>query len=166
MITLLILLLQVLGGNYNNYQEESFNQRPLDSYTNCHTPLTGMTAACLSAPLAAPKRNMSPGVLFAAFLHSPCGRLPAVVVQLRGFLTAGFVSTSMVSVLYGVLSSTAEKTISICVFEILNGAFHQRQWFKVMRLIVSHVFGNGTKATQVASETGLHVKSVLSDTLN
>lgn len=81
MITLLILILQALGGNYNNYQEESFNQRPLDSYTNCHTPLTGVTAACLAAPLAAPKRNMSPGVLFAAFLHSPCGQLPDIVVK-------------------------------------------------------------------------------------
>ena len=61
-----MLVVQALGCNYNNYQDESFNQQPLDS--SCHLSLTGNDIAFQLNHLAATQGSILPRQLFAAIL--------------------------------------------------------------------------------------------------
>lgn len=133
-VTFLMLIVQVLGCNYTNYQEESFNQRPLDSSTDCQTSLTGNDITChLRSFGCFSEEYSSRRAICSLPAWSPGGWLPATGAQLRGFFflffTVLFVSTSMMNIPDRTYLQLLRKS-SVCVFwHPQLHIYHRRHWF-------------------------------------
>lgn len=135
-----MLVVQALGCNYNNYQDESFNQRPLDSSTNCHPSLTGNDITFQLNHLAATRGSILPWQLFAALLSRLLWLAPShwgsIVFFFFFFLYCIFcLNKHGEHPVQHLICNCSEKQAHVS-FDILNCAYYKRQWFMETRLII------------------------------